>query len=119
MGDTVQTPAYVSLIHSDFVQLGGDIESKREALDDLGLLRTGSCWRIPFAQSNSNAFEDQTLIDLVSHLRLQGIAFGEDFKQLCAPATYMQELQSRGTFNGDFDSIAFRGPNDWIITTVS
>ncbi|WP_146518981.1 hypothetical protein [Stieleria varia] len=114
----MQPPAYVSLIHSEFVQLAGDVGSDLLVLEELGMIRSGSCWQIPFSQSNPSAFEDRTLIELVSQLRSLGVKFGEDFKQMCDPATYMRELRSRSALDGGFDTIAFRGPQDWIITTV-
>mgnify|MGYP003144834090 CR=1 FL=1 len=115
----MQPPPYVSLVQTDFVQLGGNVESVFDALTELGMTSAGSRFQIPFVSSSSNPFEDASLIELVANLRVLDVKFGEDYTDLCSPAAYMRELQARGTIDGPFDSIAFRGPGNWVIASVS
>lgn len=118
----MKVPAYIDLILNNKISIAGDFVHLRERLSELGFRVnedvTQSCY-ICYDSTNIDIFEDIGLINTLLKLRDLGFIFGEDYKQLYSPASYMRELIRRGYKIGDFQSIGFLSVNEFTVRTNS
>jgi len=83
---------------------GTDIKIERKLLGYSG---------VPFDNTVSSHFDNTDLIQKLMDLNDNGVLFGEDYKQLYCPASFMRELQIKGILKTAFKSIYWKGPQDW------
>ena len=113
-------PAYVSLIQESEIVLSGDVSFVSRELDgspyyDRAGANANGDFVVDFDREVDSDLENTPLIELCRWLAEHGVLFGEDFKQLCAPAEFMRQLQSQGELTGSFKSIAWFEPGEWRV----
>jgi hypothetical protein len=110
------TPAYISMVHENYVSLKGNtlnienIISKSQYREKV--LKDKDGLKIHFIPSEV-IFENNSLFELLQWLNSYGVLFSID--RGWGPSEIMQEFQDRGLLKESFEEIAWKGPGDWII----
>ena len=114
-------PPYVSIIFIfSHVRVSQSTKTVREAIIAAGyevFKDECSVCNVKINQQVSGEKKIDLLNEILISLNDLGILFGEDYKQVMAPADYMRDLQKKSILKKQFKSIGWSGPGDFIIKT--
>jgi hypothetical protein len=115
-------PPYVSIIFiSSHVRISQSTKAVREAITAAGyevFEDEFSLCNVKINQELPGDKKIELLDKILMFLNDLDILFGEDYKQMMAPADYMRYLQNKSLLKKPFKSIGWFGPGDFTIRTI-